>query len=222
MILTDSIGRLYNTKYQYLKENNEIIIGACTYNNTLCMQHDDAFRAFEKLLLKILPTRIIEIGTSHGGLTLFLRDLLNKINLSNSLIRTFDVNKFPSHSLLLKSNVEIIYENIFNKDYSDLEKPELLLDFLDPIGNNLILCDGGNKAREFNLIAPLLHINDIIMAHDYAPDMKYFKENIMNKEWAWIEITDSDIQDCCINNNLNDYMQTDFLKVVWLCKQKTL
>jgi hypothetical protein len=222
MIQTDSLGRKYNQQYQYLKENNEIISGACLYKNVLAMQHDNAFSVFEKLLKNFLPKTIVEIGTSHGGLTLFLKDLLDHVGLSDSKIRTFDVNRFPSHSLLLKSNIEIIYDNIFYKDYSNLEKPELLLDFLDPMGNNLVLCDGGNKIREFNLIAPLLRTNDIIMAHDYSPSIEYFQKNIMNKEWAWIEITDSDIHECCNQNNLKDYMQTDFSKVVWVCKQKIL
>jgi hypothetical protein len=222
MIQIDSIGRFHNEKYQYLNENNEIITGACSYNDVLTMQHRDVFGVFRKLLQILRPKKIIEIGTSHGGLTLFLRDYLNTIGLEDSKIRTFDVNKFPSHPILFQSNIEIIYENIFDSTYSFICKPEFLLDFLDPLGNNLVLCDGGNKIREFNLIAPLLYDKDIIMAHDYAPTMEYFQKEIMNKEWSWIEITEKDVQDCCVRHNLKDCMTKDFLKVVWLCKQKIL
>lgn len=220
MIQKDVLGRLYNDKYQYLNENNQVMLGACLYKNILSMQHDNAFEIFKKLLRSFRPKRIIEIGTSHGGLTLFLRDYLDSIGLHDSKIRTFDVNKFPSHSVLLESNIEIIYDNIFNTTYSSIEKPEFLLDFLDPTGNNLVLCDGGNKVREFNLISPLLRKYDIIMAHDYAPSLKYFQKNIMNKEWSWIEIMDEDVENACITHNLKNYMRDDFLKVVWLCKQK--
>jgi hypothetical protein len=82
------------------------------------------------------------------------------------------------------------------------------------------LCDGGAKRYEFQLLAPYLKQHDIIMAHDYSPNLEYFKANIMNKTWDWLEIDDSHIDEVCQKQNLRPYMQEDFLPVVWVCRQK--
>lgn len=217
----DHIGRLFDEHYRYLDVDGNTIVGACVYESTLAMQHNEAFTVFEKLLDQIKPDRIIEIGTSHGGLILFIRHYLDKIGLKNTKIRTFDINRFPSHSRLLEENhLEIVYDNMFSEDYRRLEKPELILDFLSDSGTNIVICDGGSKINEFNLLSDYINNGDIIMAHDYAENLQYFQEHIMNKRWAWMEIEESNIKEACLKNHLTDFMKEDFNRVVWVCKQK--
>ena len=38
----------------------------------------------------------------------------------------------------------------------------------------LLMCDSGDKNKEFNVYAPKCKIRDFIMTQDYAPDEKLF------------------------------------------------
>lgn len=58
------------------------------------------------------------------------------------------------------------------------------------------------------------------MAHDYAENELVFKNKIYMKKWNWHEISDKDIQDACIKNNLISYNKNIFDDVVWVCKIK--
>ena len=83
-----------------------------------------------------------------------------------------------------------------------------------------MLCDGGHKIGEFNMIAPFIKVNDFIMAHDYVDTYKNYKENYLNKIWDWCEIEEKYIDQTSKNNNLVHYNKEIFDKVVWVCKQK--
>jgi len=47
-----------------------------------------------------------------------------------------------------------------------------------------------------------------------------FDKNYYNKIWNWMEIQDSDIQQVSEEQNLINYNQENFSKVVWVCKRK--
>jgi cephalosporin hydroxylase len=153
-MIQDSAGRNMDIHGRYIDEEGNVITGACFYNGIITMQHRKAFEVFKSFLSKVRPVRIIEIGTSHGGLTLFLRHTLNSLGLSDSLIRTFDINQFTSNEILKKEkNLELIHDNIFSIDYLTLINSSYITDFLSDDGPNIILCDGGNKVGEFNLLS---------------------------------------------------------------------
>jgi len=101
-MIHDIPGRNMDIHGRYIGEDGNVITGACFYNGIITMQHRKVFEVFELFLSKVRPVRIIEIGTSHGGLTLFLRHTLNSLGLSDSLIRTFDINQFTSNEILKK------------------------------------------------------------------------------------------------------------------------
>lgn len=218
---TDHIGRFLNPDGGYLDINGKTISGCTSYKGITAMQHDNAFDTFEKLIRLIRPARILEIGTAAGGLCLFLRQILNEIGLESTPIKTFDIYDCTTHRVLEReNNLEVIYDNLFCQNYLSLEKPELIKDYIQSEGLTLVLCDGGNKITEFNTISPLIKSGDIIMAHDYAPNIDYFKEKIMNRVWCWMEIQDSDIQNACDINSLDPFMAEEFAEVVWVCKRK--
>ena len=115
---------------------------------------------------------------------------------------------------------EVIIKNLFDADYSRLEESKLVQDYVQSLGVSLVLCDGGNKKMEFNIISPLLKEGDFIMAHDYAPNSEYFEKHIKGKIWDWFEIEDSHVEQACKDNNLASYDQQNFAEVVWLCRRK--
>ena len=84
----------------------------------------------------------------------------------------------------------------------------------------MVLCDGGNKVGEFNLLSNYIKEGDFIMAHDYADNRENFDTNFNRKIWNWHEIQDSDINESCLRNNLKSYNKEIFDSVVWVCKTK--
>lgn len=196
--------------------------GASIYKNIVIQQHEDVFEIFKNFLIDIKPKRILEIGAGSGGFTLFLRDVLDEIGLSDSKIKTFEINSHPNFETLRSRGVEVLHDNIFDHSYFNLEKPELVEPFIQEEGTTLVLCDGGYKITEFRLLSSFLKNGDFIMAHDYCPNKEYFEENINNKIWLWCEIEDKYIQDVFEPNNLISYNQEEFQKVVWICKKKVV
>jgi hypothetical protein len=47
-----------------------------------------------------------------------------------------------------------------------------------------------------------------------------FEEKINLNIWNWHEISDADIEEACIKNNLDTFHKNMFDKVVWVCKKK--
>ena len=86
----------------------------------------------------------------------------------------------------------------------------------------LLLCDGGNKIKEFNIYSNYLSTGSYIMAHDYAPNREYFLENINKKRWNWFEIEDSDVEDTMKKNRLTKSIYDKyFTQVAWVqCRKK--
>jgi hypothetical protein len=201
-----------------------MVDGGYAYGYLFMSQNKEAEYVFKELLNEIRPSRILEIGTFHGGLTLMLRDILDSYNLHNSTIKTYDINNQEFlRPLVTNRKVEVITDNLFNGDYSDFKnesKKNEILNFIQQEGCSLVLCDGGCKKCEFNLITPLLKKQDVIMAHDYAPNKEYFDTHIKNIIWDWLEIEDKDIQDAIINNGLQPYYQETTQKAAWCCKIK--
>ncbi|MFM7796490.1 MAG: hypothetical protein ACKO7N_06985, partial [Candidatus Nitrosotenuis sp.] len=183
-----------------------MIEGGFAYGYLFMSQHRDAPKVFTQLLDVVRPYRILEIGTFHGGLTLMLRDLLNNIGLSGSTIRTYDINDQEFlRPLVADQLVDIRTKNLFHETYTDFlsdQTKKEVEEFIQSDGTTMVLCDGGCKKCEYNLLAPLLKPQDIIMAHDYSPNQEYFKKNMENKIWNWCEIEDKDIEEVSLNYKL--------------------
>jgi len=191
--------------------------GHFIYKNLIISQHPNVGEKFKTLIDEYKPSRVLEIGTADGGLTLLIRDLLDSVGLTNTIVRTYDVNE-QKNLKLKERNIEIITKDVFNYPYSDLEYPDEIRDFIQSNGKTLVLCDGGSKKNEFRLLSQFLKYGDIIMAHDYAPNENYFNENIKDKIWNWLEIQDFDINESCLTYNLKPYMEDEFRSVVWYVK----
>lgn len=191
--------------------------GLSTYNGLAAQQNNYAYEAFYNFLQQYSPARILEIGTGLGGFTKFLRKVSNDYNLDID-IRTYDIHKrgdIPSFAAL---NIECRIENVFDTDYTTCSQD--IVDYIQGEGKTLVLCDGGNKIKEFNLLSDYLKVGDIIMAHDYAPSRDYFMDNVYLLLWNWLEISDADIEQACSRNNLVPYMEEEFRQAVWVCKIK--
>lgn len=176
-------------------------------------QNRNASDIFTKFLEKEKFANIIEIGTRYGGFTRFIKDIS-----PNSNVYTYDI--FDQKPFFLdKHGIEVRIKNIFSDDYIQILDQEVL-GVLKSDSKNLVLCDGGNKIKEFNCLANYIKVGDIIMAHDYSPSIEYFNDNINGKIWNWCEITEADISDISTKCNLEPYNQEEMQNAVWVCKMK--
>ena len=192
--------------------------GECSYASA---QVPSMIEAFRNLIQEVKPVRVLEIGTFQGGTTIIIRDLLDEAGLQDSKIKSFDAydNNWSNH-LLNKDNLDIVVDNIFSESYFELEKPEKVQPFIQQEGLTLVLCDGGYKISEFNLLSPFLKSGDIIMAHDYVDTKGNFESNFKDKIWNWREIGDEHVKKACEENNLHAFHKEEMDKAVWACFRK--
>ena len=182
-----------------------------TYKNKYTAQQtQDVWPLFEEFLLKEKFQRIFEIGTASGGLTQFISEFSKENNIDTEIM-TVDIK--PTNKKLIEMGVQSLQID-YTKNISEIEK------FIKTDKKLLILCDGGNKVKEFNFFSKYIKVGDFIMAHDYADSYEYLKNHIKNNNWGWCEITANDIKD--INNNfkLIEYTNIDFKEEMWVCKTK--
>ena len=176
------------------------IVNHVSYKNLSLEQRPEVIDVFTSLILTNNPSTIIEIGTFAGGLTLILRDILDILKLEHCQIYTYDVSN-PMWLLdQIKNNniknINVNVTNLFDQSYLKLldeTKDAEIKSLIQSSGRTILLCDGGCKKCEFNILSQYLKPDDIIMAHDYAPNSDYFEQNMRNKIWNWHEIQDSDI-----------------------------
>jgi hypothetical protein len=196
-------------------ENNDSV---STYGDWGAQQNHKAFEVFFYFLKEIKPKRILEIGTSIGGFTSFLNYSCKELGI-NCEILSLDINEYPWYDEMRNSQIDVRVENVFSPDYSSVS--QYIIDFIQSEDTTIVLCDGGNKKLEFNILSNFLKEKDFILGHDYSFDMEYFEQNINGKIWNWCELTEEDIKEPCKKNNLVDYRRDLFQSVAWVCKIKT-
>ena len=90
--------------------------GLCIYvdekfGRLACMQNDFAFDVFDEFIKEVKPSNVIEIGTAQGGLTCFLRSILDKYAPECRLL-SYDIIDRPWFSEFKKHNIDIKIENV--------------------------------------------------------------------------------------------------------------
>lgn len=216
----------YNNRFQ----DNFIrgVVDHVSYRGVSIEQRPETMNKFELFILEHKPNQIIEIGTFAGGLTLILKDIVDHHGL-NTEIHTYDpaealffINQIKNRNLL---NIFAHTTNLFNNNYNDFynaERKKEIMSLIQKPGLTLLLCDGGCKKCEFNLLSDLLKPGDIIMAHDYAPDSEYFQSKVHGKIWNWHEIQDTDISSAISKNKLSTLNREFFIDIAWLCMKKSV
>lgn len=183
---------------------------------TTARQHRDAFSVFEQFLLEVNPKRVIEIGTWKGYFTSFLKRI-SDMGPGFELV-SYDTEVFEEHKICEAEGITIKIENPFTGDYTGLKEDVAL--FIKEPGITVVLCDDGNKIKEFNCVAKYIKPGDYVMAHDYVDTAENYELNFRGKIWLSHEISDSDIAETCLEFDLETINKEVFDKVVWVCKRK--
>lgn len=197
--------------------NLEISDSLSAFRNHHAQQSHYAYEVFYNFLKETSPKRILEIGTAMGGFTQFLRIVTDELGL-NTEILSYDIAERPWYNQMIELGIDVRVENIFNDEWNDVK--EEVKTFINEDGITVVLCDGGVKKYEFNLLSNFIKTNDFILAHDYAEDIVDFENRVYGKIWNWFEIQNSDIIESCLRNNLEYYEKDSFESAAWTCRKK--
>ena len=181
--------------------------GGGLYKGIFSQQNKNFYPAFEKLFAQENIVRVLEIGTATGGFIRAVRDL------TNAEIITYDVKETRHKSALEENNITVNVTSVFD-DFAFIE------DYISAEGQVLVLCDGGDKIKEFSVFSRMIKSGDIIMAHDYSYDENMYQAYIKNNVWRWCEIQYKDIALPVAENNLEPVLTEDFQEAVWTCWKK--
>jgi cephalosporin hydroxylase len=183
-------------EFQSTSNGGGIYKGNC--GSSTMYQAPKIIGCFEKFFKDKNFDTIIEIGTAFGGLTMLLVDL-NPF----AEIHTFDTVEW------ITDRIDGATKNIGNVFF---EEKENIVRMILEEKKVLLICDGGDKPREFNVFSPYLKSGDFIIAHDY-------EENTC--DWGWIEIRKNDIEDVVKEFNLLPHMSDVMGEVAWACFEKS-
>ena len=94
------------------------VTGWYPYKGTTTLQHQDIATHLKTLFETTKPSQVLEIGTSYGGLTLLIRDLLDEVGLTNCDFRSYDImetNRFHLEEAIKNgAKVDLRIKNVFN------------------------------------------------------------------------------------------------------------
>lgn len=196
-----------------LEEND----GLSGYDNHACQQTQTAFQVFFDFLKVNRPANILEIGTALGGFTMILKTFIDELNIPCNIL-TYDVIEYTWYKDMRDKGVDVRVQNVFSETYELIDP--CVSEYIGREGTTIVLCDGGNKVREFNTLSRYLKKGDFILAHDYAKDRDFFEQNINKRVWNWCEITQEDITNACERESLEMYKEDVFNEAAWTCRVK--
>lgn len=156
---------------------------------------------------RALPAQLVEIGTYSGGLATALA--LHALCIK-ATITTYDIAP-PSEDIKpIGERLGVRFRTISCWDAED----EIRAIVQRP-GPTFVLCDGGDKKREFAVFAKHLKVGDVIAAHDYDAGHEVGQEP-MERAWPWSEIRREDVTTAVRENGLEPFMQVHMDLAGWL------
>jgi len=177
-------------------------------NDFRIQQHPDCKKYFQDFLLHIKPSRILELGTANGGLTYILRSITSMQILTVDRDTSYLDRRVYSYADVLTGD---FYDTAFQHKH--------ILPFINQKGTTLVLCDGFEKIKQYNVFVKFIKPNDVIAVHDYFPTEEYFKKEVEGKTWNWCMITDDDMQASNSKYKMEN-IYTDINDIFWASKIK--
>ena len=191
------------------------------HSGILSQQNPNAFNVFTHFFNKESFDFVIEIGTSYGGLSLYIYE--QSLQHDFHFI-SYDYLGFRDGMWKKRQNeLRDVWGGNLKFDFRD--KDVFLDDTIKEISTILqsnkclLLCDGGDKPKEIQIYSEYLQPGSYIMGHDYSPDKIYFEKHTMGKVWNWLELSDEDLKEPMTQYNLSkcDKYYTEFRDTAWVC-----
>lgn len=154
-------------------------------NNVIAGQTPKVIDVFYPLLKQF--DLIIEIGSGRGAFSYWLHSNSKKFV-------SYDIDS--RRNMFTDKNIDFRVGDCFDKKI--LSDIQMLIESHKRI---LLLCDGGNKEKEFQTFAKFLKKDDVIMCHDYSDCDTYYKK--LQKDINWKTRSESHYKN--ILNTINLY-----------------
>jgi hydroxymethylpyrimidine pyrophosphatase-like HAD family hydrolase len=130
------------------------------------------------------------------------------MNPSGKLI-SFDIDGTINHTN--RTDIDFRVQSCFD------EQPfNEIIELIQSEGRTLVVCDGGDKPKEFNTFSKYLKSGDVIMAHDYCESQTEWKEK--TDYWQWPYEADTfpqSIESGIKENNLEPYKYEEMKFLLW-------
>lgn len=175
----------------------------CEINGLKMSQNLIAVSAWMLAIMQEKPAIVIEIGTGSGG---FSSLLSHTISVYGGKLITMDTSSVIS-CFQMHGRVDRFFEcDCFKVD-------GFIRARMGDAGKCFLLCDGGNKEKEWNTFAPFLKPGDVIGVHDWInPSV----ENFCPDYWSWSEVNLSNLD----WHGFELFMPEWFDKSAWFVRQK--
>jgi hypothetical protein len=200
------------------KSNLEHEQSISCYLTHCAQQSDRVYEVFYNFIKEVAPSQILEIGTASGGFTAFLKLMCEQHQLNTKILSYDIIEPAWTFQSLRDMGVDVRIVNVFSENHTVVD--EEVQQFIKQDGTTIVLCDGGWKTGEFNVLAKYLKSGDYILAHDYAETREIFEKNIYMKIWNWFEISRDDINKTMVEHDLVKYKPELFENVAWVCTTK--
>lgn len=167
-----------------------------------------ALDCFQFLFGHFAPDRIVELGTGTGHFTCWLARTLPR-----TMIYTFDneVRLRWDPALATPPNVCRNVASIWD------EQAAIASLIGEPGVRTLLLCDNGDKIREFRTFAPYVREGNVVMVHDYWPTRADFAKEAKGRLWNSCEIADADVAETLVNCGFVPFHSHRLRAAIWGC-----
>lgn len=152
-----------------------------SYSGILCRQVQGTFPAFDNFFKLNSFDFILEIGTGQGGFSCYLADKAKSMKAHFLTVDRFHYNR-PDN--FYYQNINMMVGDVFNPIVF-----EALTAMMPEKKRVLILCDGGDRIKEFCEFAEYLRENDVIMVHDFCDSFDRFDTEFRGRVWDSCEVT---------------------------------
>lgn len=175
----------------------------CEINGLKMSQNIIAPAAWCLAIMQEKPGIVLEIGTGRGGLSYLMSQA---VATYGGQVGTFDIKDELQRELVWPSEFGV----------GDVFAPASLklIEHLFSLNVKMfVLCDGGNKEKEWNTFAPFLKPGDVIAAHDWINDRI---PNFCPDYWSWSEVSEFGLN----LSGMDEFMPEWFDKSAWFVRQK--
>lgn len=221
---------------QLEKQNNKN--SHWSFFGSYMQQHPNAVLSLNRLLNSENFDNIIEIGTHDGGLsTLFALYCFgskhkayaghpNEPSLYKNHTHHKRPKSFHTFDIMMRDIPRIEFLKVIGTNFylgdclNDAGVIEYIASLIREGGRTLLLCDGGDKVKEFETYSKYLKVGDVIMAHDWFFDSLDFESAKNNGEWYSHETSWADIEGSCTKNGIEMIYSDEFDQAFWFCGKK--
>lgn len=187
--------------------NADASLKPCEFMGFGMLQNRMGVPAWSYALEVLRPKTVIELGTYDGAFSVPLAIACK--NFGAHFV-TIDRNPYNEKWKWWFDILKIDFR--LRPDMLSADCVQEIKGLISSEGISFVLCDGGNKPREFNVFSEFIKNGDVIGAHDYMEPGSPW--------WRSCEIVASDVVDSCSKWNLEPWNHELFMTAAWLVKRK--